>query len=58
MNHPEYMALRDKILDAMWEPNQFPEDRADAIMKLVGVEYEPPSIPEIPDNSPTQNKGI
>jgi hypothetical protein len=42
MTYVEYMALREKIVDAMWERNVFPEQRADNIMKLVGIEYEEP----------------
>jgi hypothetical protein len=34
------MKLREKVIDAMWEKNVFPEQRADNILKLLGVTYE------------------
>jgi len=40
MTHEEYMELREKVIDAMWEKNVFPEQRADKIMELLGVKYE------------------
>jgi hypothetical protein len=40
MTHPAYLALRDQILDVMWKRGLFPEQRADEIMRLCGIEYE------------------
>lgn len=40
MTHKEYIKLREKVIDAMWEKNVFPEQRADKIMELFGVKYE------------------
>ena len=48
----DYLALREKVLDAMWAKNKFPEQRADEIISLFGVsavieyESEGPAKPE------------
>jgi predicted metal-binding transcription factor (methanogenesis marker protein 9) len=43
MTHTEYMELKQKIVDAMYLKNVYPEQRADEIMKLVGIEHEDPA---------------
>lgn len=45
MTHPEYMALRDEILEIIWQRDKFLESKVDEIMKLVGITYEPPEEP-------------
>lgn len=45
MTHPEYMALRDQILEIIWQRDKFLESKVDEIMKLVGITYEPPEEP-------------
>jgi hypothetical protein len=47
MTHTEYMELRGKIVDAMWEKNVLPERRADNIMEICGIVYEEPEQKEI-----------
>ena len=40
MQYDEYMAKRETVLEIMWRRNVFPEQRADEIMKLFGVDCE------------------
>ena len=40
MKYDEYIALREEVLEIMWRRNVFPEQRADEILKLFGVECE------------------
>ena len=46
MTHPEYMALREQILEIIWQRDKFLESKVDEIMTLVGITYEPPEEQE------------